>query len=341
MKRNYMPRLEKPRYAKRRRSGHSSLLGARRLVRKAVHLGLRTALLSEQKAQAAPGITQQYDAKTLYKRRRPSRKAVHRRKRRYKNFINKQLLAVNWKSNLYNGVQSAASGVNLQQLLFITSGAFSGPLSDQLGNLISLVQNDQNAANVSNIAYKYYLTSISTDHTFVNDSAGTMELDIYEWVARKDPIYTDASNAIFNNMVTTYMGNQPAIGGAGTVMTQNTLGWTPFDCAMLCRVAIIKSKRRYYISPGQTVSYIKTKKMKKAFKIPMEKSDDIVSTATEDDILRWCPGVTHGVICIYKGVPSATNACGDSVTLRSCSQCTYKFKKISDERPETELGSNV
>lgn len=309
------------------------------LVKKAVNYMSSKRVKTEGGSNA---ITNQHDSKTLYRKRRTSRRTKMKFRRRAKSFLAKQLRVVNFKSNKFNLANATANAPDAQQIAALTVGAFSGPIfADQIGNLISLVQNDQNSVNVEYESFKYYLISMAVDYTFVNTGDGVMELDIYEWVARKDPSAFRSTVSTLVDLITDINAAQDVIGTGGTAITATTMGWTPFDTSMLCQYVLIKSKKRYYIGPNQAISYTSNRKFRKPFLIPMYKSNDITSVETENAELKWVPGITRGVILVLKGVPSLANPCADVVTLRWCAQCTYKFKNISIQKPQSELGSNV
>ncbi len=297
---------------------------------------------NQDNAQGA--ITQQNDSKNLYKRRRAPRRVRAKAKRRAGSFLKKQLMVLNQKSNLYTATQATSNTINSQAVQTIVSGAFSGDIAatgDQVGNLVSLIQNERSNVNVNHIAIKAYLISMSIDYTFVNSSNFIMELDVYTWVARRDFNLHSGVARTLGEYFDFTLASQTIIGTAGTALLSTTVGVTPYDNSMFCRNIIIMSKQRYYISAGQAISYVVNKKWFKPKRIPMWLSGGIASTATEDTNSIYAAGITRGVFCVHRGVPSATNNCGDITTLLSCAQVNYKFKVMNDEVPQAELGSNV
>ncbi len=293
---------------------------------------------------AHQAITQQHDSKMLYKRRRAPKRVRRRAKRRSGGFLKKQLMVLNQKSNLYTATQATSNTINSQAVHTVVSGAFSGDITatgDQVGNLVSLVQNDRSSVSVSNVGIKAYLISMSIDYTFVNSSAFIMELDVYSWVARRDfNMHPGVAKTLGEYFVDT-LASQQVIGTTGTSLVDTTVGVTPYDSSVFCRNIIILSKQRYYISAGQAISYVDNKRWFKPKRIPMWLSGGISSTAIEGNNTIYAAGITRGVFCVHRGVPSATNNCGDITTLLSCAQVTYKFKVMNDEIPQAELGSNV
>lgn len=287
----------------------------------------------------AKAITQQHDSRQLYKRKRRSRKARMMSMRKYKSFLHKQLKAECMRQYLSNLAASGSSLANEQNASFIVSGALQMDAQEGVGDLKSLIGNQIGVSSSASIAasdFKYYLIGMNIDYTITNDSAGTIELDVYDFRTKKDRRLETVG------MLTSYdegFSDQQLISatiGNNTKIAYDTIGATPFMNPGFCKTFTVNGKRRFYISPGQTISWTDNVVFKKPYKLDPALTNQLAGDASHAFVLA---GVTRGLLLIYKGVPSSTNACGDAATIRHCSQTNYRYKLVCSAGNQTEIGT--
>ena len=323
------------RAGKARRYG-MSVTGARAFMR-AARSYLRTKYGSRRSGEGpAKAVTTQYDSRMLYKRKRAPKGVRRRARRRAKSFVYKQLMNAKSNTNLFQfhrvGAASAAGG---QLVTSLTSGyTFCGTGTtgnDSVGAIYDVVQNLTNAT--PNIASKkYFLTGMSTDYTITNTSASDIaEVDVYEWVARKDFDYNELNPAYcsISNYLEKETSSESKMPGATTAMAFNQLGWVPTDANSAMRNMLILSKQRYYIGPGQAASFVRRHKFKSP--VVYGPSDfNIVTQADQVDTFLCRKGITRGIILVYKGLPGAVNAAA-AVSIAANAQTRYTMKMLDYE----------
>jgi hypothetical protein len=171
----------------------------------------------------------------------------------------------------------------------------------------------------------YYLIGMSTDYSITNTAASTIELDVYEWVARKDFEYTSATTAM-SDFVNNQAFQEAIMPGAAGRIQSSDLGFVPTDANGAMRKILILSKQRFYIASGNTVSFVKRHKYRRPIKFG---STDFAmaysaSAATSFEAKR---GVTRGLILCYRGTPNATNG-SSAASIAWNAQTRYTMKQI-------------
>ena len=244
-----------------------------------------------------------------------------------------QLKAVQDNTSLYQYNASFSSVANRQLVFSITSGyAYnnftSGVNSDKVGSLFEFFRN-LTVVNPVDTSLKWFLTGVSTDYTLVNDSEGIAELDVYEYVYRRKFISDGSGNAA--DQLSEVLTEEKLLPGALTKMATTDLGYVPTDSNEFMRFIVIKSKQRFYLGPGQATSFTKRVKYSKPKLVSSEDLNHALSASTLPIVSIALPGVTRGIICIARGLPSATNAGCDPVTIRFNAQSRYRCKYINQE----------
>ena len=302
--------------------------------------------VKNQKSKEGPSsaITQQHDSKLLYRRKRAPRKIRRKAARRAANFLRRQLNSVGMSTNLYRNSDSAFSTTaGQQECMLIYSGLLYGNIGEDIaaegarqeavGTLYNVFQNQTNsltpAALVANSA-RMYLHSITTDYTISNLSANLAEVDIYEFVFRKDWSFNNsATGKPLQNELTASAENEEKMPGATSKIEYEDLGWTPFDSNNMLKYIIIQSKQRFYIGAGNTISFTKRTNYRKPKKYVGMDFDAYVESSSGDILptqYKASRGVTRGIICVYRGTPGVTAA--NAVQLGWNAQTRYNVKFI-------------
>lgn len=217
---------------------------------------------------------------------------------------------------------------------YLFAGVAAG--TDEVGQWFEVFQNKENSSPLESSKH-WYVTNLSMDYTFVNkDPSNTMELDIYEFVFRKD--YTghiqniETEKGVSGELKEALLA-EAKLPGATAQMAITDLGVVPTDCNAYMKYIIIKSKQRYYLGPGNAASFIKRTKFHRPIKIQSE-DFEIVNSSDNTDLLLARAGLTRGIIAIYRGTPANSGA--DAVNLGWNAQARYQFKVI-----DPNLNSNA
>ena len=276
----------------------------------------------------------------LYKRKRAPKHIRRKARRRYANFISKQLKAVNDNTNLFQIHGSSSALVNTQGMTSITSGYLQvGNAVDGVGNLAEFFGNIMNssAANLHQVGAHFYLTGMSTDYTIVNTGAGIAEIDVYDFVFRKDHLTDEADNCSgVSSFLVNELGDESKLPGAAASMAATDLGYVPTDSNNAMKYIIIKSKQRFYVGNGQAFSF--TKRIRFNTPIKLQGEDFASPTVGANAWIKAKRGVTRGIIMIYKGLPDATNPAAVS-SLSFNAQTRYRGKYLNLEYNKNATGN--
>lgn len=312
----------------------SGLGTAARIASKAAIKTLTKTLSRTEGPSAA--TTSQYDSRVLYRRKRAPKRVRRRAARRFKRHIQQQLKTQGDITNLFRYNGSFSSTANYQVMFTITSGYmvnnFGFPQTDAVGSVYQMVKNIENEPPEDN-NMKRYLTRVTTDYTLVNDSEGIAELDVYEFVYRRR--YVNDNNGNTGDAMSESLASEQILPGNNFKMEFRDLGTVPTDANTFMRYIVIKSKQRFYLGPGQATSFTKRVKYSK----PLLISPEDLNFSDDTSYFSSAPGVTRGIICIAKGLPSATNAGCDPVTIRFNSQTRYGMKRLQLTYDKNGLGS--
>ena len=325
---------------------------------------VRSRVRTRQREGEGPSnaISTQFDSKLLYRRRRAPRGVRRRARRRFKRFESLQLKNRASQTNLFqvNSLGYGANAPGTQNLFTLTSGYTwcgtppnAGSLSDQVGNIYEVCQNMTSASPIAD-QNKYFLTGMSTDYTLTNIGVGTSEVDVYEFIARRDFTWSQfgresgggATDLSIRKMLEEVTNSETQMPGAGAAMTFGNLGWVPTDANQAMKNIIILSKQRYYIGAGQAVSFVKRTRFKKPvsydstnMRMAVDINGLIAGTPeTQDFILKARKGITRGIIVIYRGLPSAASA-ADAVNIAYNAQTRYSMKFLDMEDNKNALGT--
>lgn len=248
-------------------------------TRAANRMRTRTRTGTRRNPTSGVGVTEQYDAKTVYRKRRMPRF----RKRRWRQFKNK-VAAVSEKdlgtqTVVFNTSITASNTTSGNQTLFdcalypSTSGALTywNDL-DQIGQYNALADTTATAGLKISPSSKIIFKSAILDITVRNgstvrntgaysySSTAKMEVDVYEITVRRgDEEGVTYSNllALFNQNPTRTSAIGDGVAGAPSKIDLNLRGVTPFDCAYSLSNFGIKiwKKTKYQLSNGEQFTY--------------------------------------------------------------------------------------
>lgn len=262
-------------------------------------------------ARAYAGLTNQYDKKTIYRKRRMPR----RRRRRWVRFARKTNAVVRKDLGTQSFVRSttttltiAAGSATAQTSASATLYGFAG----FGGDADDMVQLDT-ASSESNFN-KVLMCSAVLDVTFTNNGSTTLELDVYYVICRKDvpaALY-DSINGTFTSTFT----KQQTLPGIGvTALLSTTRGVTPFQNSIFCSYWKVIRKTKYILTGGQTGTYQLRDPKDWVYNVDMHNN----RTATR--------GRTKGLLFVMKSTPD-NSASASSLALGTIR--TYSYKILSN-----------
>lgn len=311
--------------------------GPARAAASAVKQELGSVLTGLARQGASGAVTGQHDSKMLYRRRRAPKKVRMRARRRAKMFLKRQLSNKSSNTNLFqkNGTISALA--NAQDAYTITSGYTWGTGSgDRVGDVYNVIQNMLNS-EPHNSAQDFYLMGMSTDYTIKNGSTENVEIDVYEYVIRKDlEFQIGAATTSLIDFINNAQGDETKLPGATNAMSSSNLGWVPTDANKAMRYIVIKTKQRFYIGPEQAISFTKRTKFFRPVKYTAQDFDNAVNGESAN-IITAKAGVTRGIIIVSRGLPDDGVASAAS-TLYYNAQTRYTMKQVDTNPDRSAVG---
>lgn len=298
---------------------------------------------TSQKEGPSSAITTQKDSMVIYRRKRAPRKVRRRARRRYQGFLRKQLIASNDNTNLYQLTGNSLSSETGQGFSSITFGYLrtGSTINDDVGDWYESYQNYLNANPVFT-SKRFYVTGLSYDISFTNRTADTgnteaiaIELDVYEFVVRKDKQFDAPNIAAF---MTDSLDNEQQLPGASAKMASSDLGVTPFDMNQALKYIVIKNKQRYYIPRGETISFVRNVKFKRPVQLT---SEDFFNASLTTSAVTMRSGLTRGLLLVQKGTLTqdlSTNNPGIT-NLSYNVQARYRFKVIDKDPNQNAVGT--
>lgn len=299
-------------------------------------------MLSSSGSKEGPSsaITTQKDSKTLYRRRRAPKRVRRKAARRAKNFISRLLKSKSDNTNLFNNELSDTSNADEQHMSSMTFGYLGtkAAITDDIGDWHECFQNYLNADPILT-SKAWYITGLSYDITISNNVGGAttdgtaLELDIYEYVFRKDYNMDQATVA---DELKESLAKETKLPGATLAMDFLKPGSVPTDANQFMRYIIIKSKQRYYIPLGDSISFVKRIRFTRPIKITSEMLDAAGSVTT--GFAKG--GLTRGLLLISKGTASVdkTKCIGASSWCANI-QSRYRFKVIDTNANKNAFGT--
>lgn len=209
--------------------------------------GLKKAF-GKNSTNSAP-LTTQYDARRLYTYKRMSR----RKRKRWVSFIKKvkaasSLLANNYLSYTSTDAQAPAAGSQAfgYALIYGINGITPGHGNDDLYKIVP----DLNFFPNKQFRLGFKSATLDAEWSAASTNTGSITLDIYEVVVRKD-ISKDTSNNL-SDLFFEGIQSLTAAAGSGTALSATQVGVTPFMSKLFCQNVKILGKTRILMSPGQT-----------------------------------------------------------------------------------------
>lgn len=293
-----------------------------------------------QRVKSGQGVTNQYDRALIYRsgsssrHNRRKRASFSRFKKKVKAVLCKELgsrtvvfnhpITTNQTDTTKNGMYTAA--------LYGCNSNVDTELSDLLD-----IATSENLNSGAQKTGKMIFRSAVLDITFQNTSfygtptaipGGTVEVDVYEMVARRQ--FVNAAGTGLANMQAVFDAGQAnclAVGGAPltTLLTIESIGVTPWDIPQALSEFGIKilSKRKYVLSQGQCATYqVRDHKIRT---IDRQRINDSSNSGFN------LPGWTRIVYFLYKLTP------GDRLQTSAVAQLDigttrkYLYKKMEQE----------
>lgn len=218
----------------------------------------RSSSTQTKRVSSGQGVTNQYDRKTVYRKKR----MPYRKKKNWIKFskkvnyvvdksLAKRTIVLNDQFTLGN------NGVNLQCYgivhLYGKKGTSNAPyptIEHELGQSdVSTLMGSDTATDNLNEGLRF--CSGILDMTIRNyDSNDTLEVDLYEIMYTKD-----IAQPNFISAMQTLQSATPAIGST-TPVNLHTRGMTPFDISLLLQQGIkIQKKTKYLLAPNECATY--------------------------------------------------------------------------------------
>lgn len=305
--------------------------------------GLKTLTNSFRKRRKTEGpgsaITNQNDSMTIYRRKRAPKKVRKRAAKRYKRFVVNQLKGHKDNTNLFTTNVGSTSAAGQQLITSVTFGYIkTNAVTDECGNWYEAFQNYLNAdptlaSKSFHITGMTYDVSLTNGTTTADANAHAMELDVYEFVFRKNHDTNGAAGV--KSLIENELNNEVKMAGSTLAMGVTSLGMTPFDANQAMKYIVIKSKQRYNIGRGQSVSFIKNIKFSRPIKLISSDFSDPVNASGDWQAFA---GVTRGLIFIQKGTASQDGLAQVGVSLLLGNvQSRYRFKIIDTNANQNAL----
>lgn len=326
---------------KRRKVGRWSE-GIKAAVNVATHLARKYASRRserDEKHDSGAGITTQNDNALLYRRRRAPKRVRRKARKRAKRCLKTLLSQARSNTCLfqYGVVKESVAGQQATLMLcegmLRSTGTFSGQ-----GTLYDAVQNVY-GIDPEDYAGRIFLTRMSLDYSIKCrdvEGANVMELDVYEFVFRKDCYFAKAGGA--DGWLEEQLGDEANMPGSTVKMTLQTLGVVPFDANSAMSYIVIKSKRRYYISPGQTISFTRRVTFKDGFALYPSDFDNHGLSVGHPFYSRFRKSVSRGIILVQKGVPANLDGSPLASGLATNIQVRYDFKQLQNGENTNSVG---
>jgi len=279
------------RAAYRARHGTASAARARRAVGRSF-----TRTRTRRRGQSGVGVTKENDVRFVYgKRRMP-----FRRRRSWRRFT-KKVYAVSEKqrgtqSIAFNTVKRESVPADTQRMYGITLYGYngSGPSGpDAYDSDMSQIAGMTKPGDtpVSPLVYnrKLHFRSAVLDITFRNLGVTQVEIDIYEYIVKKDIRF-----ARLIDMIVDAQTDIQAVAPA-TTLTHDDVGVTPFQLTAALRYITILKKTKVFLSTTDGVATYQIRKPANRWWTTTQINEETATFAKR--------GWTVGILCVQKGVP--------------------------------------
>lgn len=277
---------------------------------------------SRNAVRSGNGVTNQYDAKTVYRRRRMPR----RRRRRWVKFVKKVHAAQDSQIAtrsvfLNNQLQIGGSGSTTQGVGCVYLYGWRG--TNAVDNVGSADVQDIRVrdGNTDNPNEKFKFVSGVLDITANNIGATDLEVDVYEVIYTGNNILNATGLAAEYTIALANTDTIPS--GSGGGMTAPGIvdrGWTPFNASLASQKGFkVLKKRKYFLKQDETFTY----------QVRDPKNRWFTSQENTNPGQFAKKGVTRMLFFIVKPV---TGAAGDVYELLCGCTRSYHYKIYQDNK---------
>lgn len=273
-----------------------------------------------KKPSTSQGITQQHDARMVYRRK----KMPYRKKKQWVKFSRKVNAviqkAISVSSVVYSDSISSTSGTTVNQqgyqihLLYGKKGVPAATPIDSGTDDIWNTLRKGSATLPGN--QKFQFSSAVLDLTAVNTSVALQEVDLYHVVFWKETSFSSPLTALIDAEAST-----PA--SFGTTLTLSQRGVTPFELPLWIRGTGMKilKKMKYFIEPNNAITY----------QIRDPRNRFINGNEVNDNSNDYCqPGWTQGVLILHRPVPGNATLPDPGYTMNVGCTRKYGVKVLQD-----------
>lgn len=283
---------------------------------------------TKQTVKSGMGVTDQYDKKTVYRKKRMPRKMRKRWRRKKGQFDSMLLKRLATKTIVFNdelstGNWNGPTQRNLVVHLYGKNGSergTNGALENGNRDVYDIMQNDP-AANEE--IEKICFESAVLDFTAANSGETTLEVDVYE-------MYTGGLRKQSPNWGTDQGQAQavPPPGGGTPNMDLDSRGISPFEFPFMSQLGYkILKKTKYLLSPGKSFTYqVRDPKNRWVRGTDVYESDNL-----QDYTLR---GATRTYLFLAK--PQVGQALDLDSRLSVGSTRVYRYKVLLNNKIESE-----
>lgn len=217
---------------------------------------------TESGGNDAGPVTDQYDARTVYRRKRlgrRQRKRLHRKKR-FRARVSKVLAdskAIQMVLFRDNGFfTSVANGQNTVSDIFTLYSLGSSGVSSQRDVYNIMTASGDGGTSITPFYFRAAMAEISLKNTGTNG----LYCELYYWIGRKKlqagMALGGSTVASISSLFQNGMAAEPQNLSGGTTCAQTTFGVTPFQCNPLLEFVKIVKKQVIHMSPGQITDVV-------------------------------------------------------------------------------------
>lgn len=233
-------------------------------------------------------LTGQHDVRRVYKRKR----MPYRKKKRWVRF-SKKVNAVITKALapkfvVLNDATTGTAAVNTQYTASLNLYGVEGSATFGPNDMARIAAADSEWSDATRIRFE----SAVFDMTLTNVNTIAVELDVYEFIYRKDDTSANTVTLIDRLLV-----DSPNI---GVGLTRATVGWTPFDTPGIGKWIRIMKKTKYFVQAGGQMTY----------QIRDARNRYFNTSEFDQGTFLAKKFFTRGLLLIAKGIPTATDGAG-------------------------------
>ncbi len=275
------------------------------------------------------GVTQQYDRKTIYRKKR----MPYRKRKRWSGFVKKVHAAsekdLGSKTIVFNS-QLAPTDPGDQAHNRQINTAIS--LYNLETDVTKIATNDSNISSTGKFIFKSGVLDVTYRNLSQEEGGAGMsvELDVYEITAKRNFMAVTGNKDLIQAFVDGFSDTDTiTLPTAGTSLNLHDRGVTPWDCPQSLsqwKMTIAK-KTKYFLGFGQTMTY----QIRDPSRHVFDKEYVITTTGTN------APGKTRYVLFVQKVVPGAATGAGYNNGAAIGVTRKYLYKHNEDSRDADQL----